>query len=112
MVNIMLFMPVGVQSLMVYPPHRGFSLNITGCIIPVLYYLLGIPNTCSYPGRCKLHMGLFTPIPLVQLPLVDVGVTVRPFPIGCYCDIILGKHLPHFSSKLAQFTSLLGNVQL
>ena len=28
-------MPVGVQSLMVYPPHMGFSLVITGCIIKV-----------------------------------------------------------------------------
>ncbi len=34
-VNTMLFMRVGVQSLMVYPPPRGFSLLITGCITPV-----------------------------------------------------------------------------
>ena len=58
MVNIMLFMPVGVQSLMVYPHARGFSLIITGCIIPVPYYSLGIPNTCSQPWEVISSTGI------------------------------------------------------
>ncbi len=42
MVNIMLFMLVRGQSLMVFPPLRPFSLVIT-----VHKSLFGTPNTCS-----------------------------------------------------------------
>ncbi len=113
MVNIMLLMLVGVQLLMVYPPLRGFSPVIIGCIIPVLYHLFGIPNTCSYLWEVRLpHVFLFSFWRLVLLTHYDVRVTVRPLLIGCYSDIMRGKHLPHISCKLTQFTSLLGSAHL
>ena len=74
MVNITLFMPVRVQSLMVFPPLRGFCHIITGCIIPVPYDSFGVPNTCSYPLEVQLpHVYLFTSRSLVPLPTMKSG---------------------------------------
>ncbi len=89
---------------MVFPPLRPFSLVITGCLIPVLLSLFGTPNTYSQAWEVQLpHVCLFTSSPLVQLPQYDVAVSVRPFPIGCYCDVMQGKHLPHISCNQTSF---------
>ena len=108
-------MPVGMQSLRYTAngiPLRAFSPYITGCIIPVLFQLLAIdvPNTCSQPWEVQLpHLSVYFQI-IGQLPYYDVTISYRPFPIGCNCDVMWGKHLPHISCKLIQFTSLLGDV--
>ena len=79
MVNIMLFMLVGVQS-----------LN------PVLTGLLYLSHIT--------HLVFQIPVP--------TRVNAKPFLIGCYPDVMRGKHLPHTSCKLTHFISLLGSVHL
>ncbi len=49
------------------------------------------------------HVCLFTSTSLVQLAQYDVAVSVKPFLIYCYCDIMRWKHLPHISFNQFSF---------
>ncbi len=59
MVNIMLFMSVGGQSLMVHAPLRAFSPYITGFDIYLFFYTsLVYLIPAASPERCNFHMSV------------------------------------------------------